>query len=199
MTARADPGDGAPRSRADLFWSFSWLALQGFGGVLAVVQRELVEKKRWLSNAQFIEDWAVAQILPGPNVVNLSIMLGARHFGASGALAALAGMLTLPTLLIAALAVAWSTFTDVPIVQQALRGIGAVAAGLILGTAIKLLAALRFNPMGLAASLMLLAATIVASALLHLPLAWTVALLGGAGWAWAAGCLRRQARAATRG
>lgn len=198
MTARVDPGDGAPRSRADLFWSFSWLALQGFGGVLAVVQRELVEKKRWLSDAQFIEDWAVAQILPGPNVVNLSIMLGARHFGASGALAALAGMLALPTLLIVALAVAWSTLTDVPVVQQALRGIGAVAAGLILGTGIKLLAALRFNPMGLAASLTLLAATIAASALLHLPLVWTVALLGGAGWAWAAGCLRRQARAPTR-
>ena len=198
MTARVDPGDGAPRSRADLFWSFSWLALQGFGGVLAVVQRELVEKKRWLSDAQFIEDWAVAQILPGPNVVNLSIMLGARHFGASGALAALAGMLALPTLLIVALAVTWSTLTDVPVVQQALRGIGAVAAGLILGTGIKLLAALRFNPMGLAASLTLLAATIAASALLHLPLVWTVALLGGAGWAWAAGCLRRQARAPTR-
>lgn len=83
----------APRTRADLFWSFTWLALQGFGGVLAVVQRELVEKKRWLSREQFIEDWAVAQIMPGPNVVNLSMMIGDRHFGLSGALAALAGML----------------------------------------------------------------------------------------------------------
>ena len=66
----------APKSLADLFWSFTWLALQGFGGVLAVVQRELVDKKRWMTNDEFIEDWAVAQILPGPNVVNLSMMIG---------------------------------------------------------------------------------------------------------------------------
>ena len=57
-----------PHSKTDLFISFNWLALQGFGGVLAVVQRELVEKKRWLTREEFVEDWAVAQILPGPNV-----------------------------------------------------------------------------------------------------------------------------------
>ena len=61
-----------PRSKTDLFVSFTLLALQGFGGVLAVVQRELVEKKRWMTREQFVEDWAVAQILPGPNVVNLA-------------------------------------------------------------------------------------------------------------------------------
>ena len=92
MPAPTDAAPGAPRSRADLFWSFSWLALQGFGGVLAVVQRELVERKRWLTREQFVEDWAVAQIMPGPNVVNLSMMIGDRHFGLSGALAALAGI-----------------------------------------------------------------------------------------------------------
>ena len=65
-----------PRHLRELFWSLTFLALQGFGGVLAVVQRELVEKRQWLSNEEFMEDWAVAQIMPGPNVVNLSIMLG---------------------------------------------------------------------------------------------------------------------------
>jgi chromate transporter len=88
-----NPSLNQPRSRADLFWSFTWLALQGFGGVLAVVQRELVEKKRWMTREQFVEDWAVAQIMPGPNVVNLSMMIGGRCLGLSGALAALAGML----------------------------------------------------------------------------------------------------------
>jgi chromate transporter len=53
----------------ELYWAFTILALQGFGGVLAVVQRELVEKKRWLTTEEFVEDWAVAQIMPGPNVV----------------------------------------------------------------------------------------------------------------------------------
>ena len=70
------PSRPQPRSPADLFWSFTWLALQGFGGVLAVVQRELVEKKRWMTDEEFVEDWAVAQIMPGPNVVNLSVMIG---------------------------------------------------------------------------------------------------------------------------
>ena len=77
-----------PRSLSDLFFSFTVLALQGFGGVLAVVQRELVEKKRWLTREEFVEDWAVAQIMPGPNVVNLSLMIGDRYFGLRGALAA---------------------------------------------------------------------------------------------------------------
>jgi chromate transporter len=83
-----------PKSLTDLFISFTLLALQGFGGVLAIVQRELVEKKRWMTREEFIEDWAVAQIMPGPNVVNLSLMVGGRYFGLKGAMAALAGMLT---------------------------------------------------------------------------------------------------------
>ena len=81
-----------PRSKTDLFVSFTLLALQGFGGVLAVVQREVVERKRWMTQAQFVEDWAVAQILPGPNVINFCLIIGGRYFGLRGALAALAGM-----------------------------------------------------------------------------------------------------------
>ena len=83
----------APRSKTDLFWAFTFLAMQGFGGVLTVVQRELVEKKKWLTLEQFVEDWAVAQIMPGPTVVNLSLMIGGRCFGLAGALSALAGLL----------------------------------------------------------------------------------------------------------
>ncbi|MBV5336935.1 MAG: chromate transporter, partial [Deltaproteobacteria bacterium] len=88
MTAPAD--HPRPTSLLDLFVSFTLLALQGFGGVLAVVQRELVERKRWLSKEEFIEEWAVAQIMPGPNVVNLALMIGGRYFGLRGALTALA-------------------------------------------------------------------------------------------------------------
>ncbi|MGE4377314.1 MAG: chromate transporter, partial [Burkholderiaceae bacterium] len=86
-----DAAPARPRDPADLFWSFTWLALQGFGGVVAVVQRELVEKKRWLSAEEFVESWAVAQIMPGPNVVNLALMVGDRYFGLRGAFAAMAG------------------------------------------------------------------------------------------------------------
>ena len=172
----------APRSRSDLFWSFTWLALQGFGGVLAVVQRELVEKKRWMTREQFIEDWAVAQIMPGPNVVNLSIMIGDRYFGLRGAVAALAGMLTFPLILVLALALAmvYAEFSSQPAVAGALRGMGAVAAGLIAGVGIKLFASIRNHPLGRPLCVVLAGLTIVAMAGLRLPLFWILPVLGGA-------------------
>ena len=135
----------APKSKTDLFFSFSALALQGFGGVLAIIQRELVEEKRWLTSEEFLEDWAVAQILPGSNVVNLSLMIGDRYFGMAGALAALAGMLVFPLAIVMFLAVLFANISDVPQVQGALRGLGAVAAGLITGTGLKLAGGLYLN------------------------------------------------------
>ena len=186
MPATAAPEPlAAPRSRADLFWSFTWLALQGFSGVLAVVQRELVEKKRWLSREQFVEDWAVAQIMPGPNVVNLSMMIGDRCFGLTGAFAALAGMLAFPTVVVLTLAALFATVADHDLAQRALRGMGAVAAGLIVATGIKLIGALRNNAMGLPACVALAAATFVAVALLRWPLGWVLIGIGGVGCAWA--------------
>ena len=137
-----------PRNPADLFWSFTWLALQGFGGVVAVVQRELVEKKRWMTNEEFLEDWAVAQVMPGPNVVNLSIMIGDRHFGLRGAFAALAGMLSFPLAIALAVALVYAQWASHPAMAGALRGMGAVAAGLIGGMGLKLTAALRTHPLG---------------------------------------------------
>ena len=174
-----------PRSVADLFLSFNWLALQGFGGVLAVVQRELVEKKRWMTREQFVEDWAVAQILPGPNVVNLSLMIGGRYFGLPGALAALAGMLAAPLVIVLLLAALYGTVADHPVAQGALRGMGAVAAGLITATGIKLVAALEKNAMGLTVCTALAVATFVAIALLRWPLAWVLLGLGGSACLWA--------------
>src|SRR6476620_6589766 len=100
MNPSPSPDRPQPHSLSDLFFSFTFLALQGFGGVLAVVQLELVERKRWLTREEFIEDWAVAQIMPGPNVVNLSMMIGSRYFGLPGALAALAGMLVFPLIVV---------------------------------------------------------------------------------------------------
>ena len=189
-TAQSDAAPGAPRSRADLFWSFSWIALQGFGGVMAVVQRELVERKRWLTREQFVEDWAVAQIMPGPNVVNLSMMIGDRHFGLSGALVALAGMLALPSVLVLLLAAGFASVADAPMAQGALRGMGAVAAALIIATGLKLIGALRGNPMGRAVCLALVALTVLAMLVFKVRLALVLGVLGGAGCLWAWHCLR---------
>lgn len=176
----------APRSPADLFWSCSGIALQGFGGVLAVVQRELVEKKRWMTREQFVEEWAVAQIMPGPNVVNLSLMIGGRYFGLPGALAGLAGMLCAPLVVALLLAMAFGTVSDAAWAQGALRGMGAVSAGLIAGTGIKLISALRSNPMRMPVCIALAALSFAGVALLRLPLAWVLLGTGalGCGWAW---------------
>jgi chromate transporter len=169
-----------PRDPTDLFWSFTLLALQGFGGVLAVVQRELVERKRWMTNEEFVEDWAVAQIMPGPNVVNLSIMIGDRYFGLRGAFAALAGMLTFPLMLVLALAVVYAQFSSHPAVAGALRGMGAVAAGLIAGVGIKLFASIPNHPLGRPLCLVITGVTIIAMAVLRWPLMWILPVIGGA-------------------
>lgn len=174
-----------PRSSTDLFLTFTGLALQGFGGVLAVAQRVLCEQKRWLSNAEFVELLSIAQILPGPNVCNLSLMIGDRFFGWRGAFAALAGMMAAPLIIVLALAAWFSHGAEHPMVARALHGMGIVAAGLIAGTALKLAAALRSNPMGWAACGLIGAATFVGIAVLRLPLAYVLLGLGAVAWSWA--------------
>lgn len=174
-----------PRSKTDLFLSFTVLALQGFGGVLAVVQRELVEKKRWMTQAQFVEDWAVAQIMPGPNVVNFCLIIGGRHFGLGGALASLAGLLFAPLAVVLILASVFGGVSDAPWAQGALRGMGAVAAGMIAATGIKLIGALKLNPMGMLACFSVMLSTFVCVSLLRWPLLWVLLGIGSLACAWA--------------
>ena len=126
---RAEPELRAPRSKTELFVAFTWLALQGFGGVMAVAQRELVERLRWLSKEQFVEMLSLSQVLPGPNVINLSLMFGDRHFGWRGALTAVAGMLAAPLVIVLALAALYVQFSSVPQVAGALRGMGGRGRG----------------------------------------------------------------------
>ncbi len=176
---------GRPSSSVDLFWSFTRLALQGFGGVLAVVQSELVEKKKWLTREEFVEDWAVAQILPGPNVVNLSLMIGDRYFGLRGALSALAGMLAFPLVIVLAVAALFAGVADTPAAQGALRGMGAVAAGLITATGLKLVTALKKNAMGMPMCWALAGITFALIGIARLPLVWVLLGVGGVACAWA--------------
>lgn len=172
-----------PQSLGQLFLAFSRLALQGFGGVLAVAQRELVERLDWMTKEEFVETLAIAQVLPGPNVVNLSMMIGDRFFGLRGAVVALAGMLVAPAVIVLVLAAIYGELAHLPMAVDALRGMGAVSAGLILATGIKLLPALKKSPLGrpLALGLALLAFVLIG--LLRWPLIEVLALLGGGGMA----------------
>jgi chromate transporter len=169
-----------PRSLSDLFLSFTWLAMQGFGGVLAVVQREVVERKRWLTQEEFTEDWAVAQVMPGPNVVNLSMMIGGRYFGLKGALAALAGMLALPLVVVLLLALVFAQYAADPVVVGALRGMAAVCAGMIGAVGLKMLVALASGPLPRWLGVVAIALGFAMVALLRLPIATVLFGLGGA-------------------
>ncbi|WP_119154135.1 chromate transporter [Caldimonas tepidiphila] len=170
-----------PRSPAELFRVFNRLSLQGFGGVLPIAQRELVERERWLTRDEFVELLSVGQVLPGPNVVNLSLMIGDRYFGLRGAFAALAGMLVVPLAIVLVLAALFGRLSELPQVAGALRGMGAVAAGLVLATAFKLAGALRRSPLGAPLAAVLAVATALLIAALRWPLPAVLAGLGGLG------------------
>lgn len=170
MESESSPA--APRSLTELFVALTLLALQGFGGVVAVVQRELVERRRWLTQEEFVEEWAVAQIMPGPNVINLCLGIGSRYFGWRGAVVGVAGLVTVPMLLVLSLALCYVQWGDHPAVIGALRGMGAVAAGLIIATGLKLFAALKANPLGPPLCVALGAAAFAGIALLRLPLVY---------------------------
>ena len=181
-----DPSADRPRPQSprDLFVSFTWLALQGFGGVLAIVQREIVEKKRWLTADEFLEDWAVAQVLPGPNVINLAVLIGDRYFGVRGAAAAVAGLLAAPLVVVMALAFLHAHFANDPRVAGALRGMGAIAGGLIAATGFKLVPALRRNPLGFAVCIAIVLLVFAAIAIARIPLGWVLLSVGTVACAW---------------
>lgn len=135
----AIPGDsGGTLPLSTIFLVFSRLALMGFGGVMPFAYRALVEQQRWLSAEEFGRYLAMSQMLPGPTICNVSLMVGNRFAGVPGALAALAGMLAGPFLVVIALGMVYQHFGDVPVLRHAISGMAAVAAGLILATALKM-------------------------------------------------------------
>lgn len=188
------PAASAPASLLDLFITFTSLALQGFGGVLAVAHRTLVERKRWLTHQEFVELLSLSQLLPGANIVNMALILGDRYFGWRGAMVALAGMLLVPLAIVLALAATYNRFSDNAAVAGALRGMGAVAAGLTLAMGLKLIASLRSNPMGPLLCGLIGVVTVVFIAVMRLPLVWVVPALGVVGWSLARWRITQQAQ-----
>jgi chromate transporter len=174
-----------PESLGELFITFTLLALQGFGGVLAVSQRVLCEQKQWLSSEQFVEVLAMSHVLPGPNVCNLAMIVGDRFFGWRGAFTALAGMMVIPLVIVLALTATYARLEFDPAIAGALRGMGAVTAGLVIGTGLSLAHTLAGNAMRIPACIVVGLATFVAVALLHWPV-WSTLGIGllACGYAW---------------
>ncbi|MGM3409356.1 chromate transporter [Ralstonia holmesii] len=121
-----------------LFTEFARMGLSGFGGVLPFARAGIVDRNRWLSNTEFAELLSLGQVLPGPNVVNLSVMLGYRYHGVRGAAAAMGGLVLTPAVLLLLIVMLYDQFSALPFVQNLLKGMAAVAAGLVLSTAVKL-------------------------------------------------------------
>jgi chromate transporter len=160
-----------PQSLLELFLAFTSLAAQSFGGVLPWAHRVLVEQKKWLTREDFVELLAFAQLMPGPNICNLSILLGARYFGWRGAVVGLIGMLLVPAIVVVSIGALYSEFSSVPVVRHAVIGMGAAAAGLILGTGIKLARSQNRRWLGFGVLAFL------ALGILRLPVGWVILAL----------------------
>jgi chromate transporter len=161
------PSDTSPRvSLGDLYRGFFGAGARGFGGTLPWARRMLVEERRWLTPQEFTDVFSLCNFLPGPNVVNVSIVVGARFQGVRGSLAAFAGLLTVPIVAILTLAVLYARFGQLPGIDAILRGVGAAAAGLITATGLRMAASLARVPR----ALVFLVITFIAIAILRLPL-----------------------------
>jgi len=123
---------------SELFMAFAKCSISGFGGVLPFARYTMVEDKKWLSEKEFADLFTFCQFIPGANVVNLSVCVGARYHGPLGSLVALLGMLVPPTIVILLLGAFYTQFRSSPLMQGIFRGLGAAAAGLVVSTALKM-------------------------------------------------------------
>lgn len=121
-----------------MFLAFLGVGLSGFGGVLPFARRMLVERRAWMTEVDFTETLALCQSLPGPNIVNLSVVVGSRYDGVRGALACLAGLIVAPVAIVIALALLNDRFGSIGRAPDLLLGLGAAAAGLVAATVAKI-------------------------------------------------------------
>ena len=151
-----------------LFSAFAKISLSGFGGVLYWARRAIVEQHRWMTADEFNKTYALCHFLPGPNIVNFSVVFGSRFRGIAGALAAFAGLMGPPVLLATILAALYARFGEIEALRRALAGVSCAAVGLLIATIFRMMTPLvkRRDLVGLA----ILAAVLVAVGVLRLPL-----------------------------
>jgi chromate transporter len=151
-----------------LFVAFAKMSLAGFGGVLVWARRGIVDQHRWMTANEFNETFALCHFLPGPNVVNLSVVFGSRFRGIPGALAAFAGLLGPPVVIVTVLAALYARYGEIDALRRILAGISCAAVGLLISALFRMMMPLieRRDLIGL----VILAAVFVAIGLLRLPL-----------------------------
>lgn len=162
LAAPRDGGEGL----SDLFVAFLQISLSGFGGAINWAHRALVEQRRWMSDEDFTETLSLCQFLPGPNIVNFAMCLGQRQHGLSGALAALAGVITVPLGIFMLLGALYTRFGHMALIHGVLSGISAAAAGFMMTVGIRIARPHR----GRVPSIVFGSAAFIAMGLLRLPL-----------------------------
>jgi chromate transporter len=167
-TTSRDASEAPSPGLIEIFLAFAGMAIMGFGGVLPWARRMLVEQRRWMTPDDFAEALSLCQFLPGGNVINLGILVGRRFAGMAGAVAAVAGMMAAPVIIVLALGALYLRYGQTPQVHGALDGVTAAAAGLILAMAGKMAAPLFRR--GAAIPLLIAALVFVGVGLLELPL-----------------------------
>lgn len=169
----AAPSPAPPVTTRKLFVEFLKVGMSGFGGVLPFARRMLVERQHWLTDAEFNEVLSLSQFLPGPNIVNVAVIVGRRFHGPPGCVAAAAGLLLMPIVVVLLLAMLFAEFAQVEAVRGACTGVSAAASGLVLAMALKMGKSIRDTPWQIGVAVLAFAAI----GLARWPLLWVLAAL----------------------
>jgi chromate transporter len=167
--AAPDSLTSPPPGLIALFVAFAKMSLAGFGGVLVFARRAIVEQHRWMTAEEFNETFALCHFLPGPNIVNLTMVFGSRFRGLAGGLAAFAGLLGPPTIIMMVLAMLYARFGDVDALRRVLAGVSCAAVGLLLSVVFRMMIPLVRKRD--ATGLVFLLAVFIAIGVARLPLA----------------------------
>jgi chromate transporter len=151
-----------------LFVAFARMSLAGFGGVLAFARRGIVDHHRWMTQEEFNETFALCHFLPGPNIVNLSVVFGSRFRGIPGGIAAFAGLIGPPVVVVTILAALYARFGEIDALRRILAGVSCAAVGLLISVIFRMMMPLFKKRDSVA--LVIMAAVFGAVGLLRLPL-----------------------------
>jgi chromate transporter len=158
----------SPPGLIALFTAFAKISLAGFGGVLVWARRGIVDQHRWMTADEFNETYALCHFLPGPNVVNLSVVFGSRFRGIAGGITAFAGLLGPPVVVVTILAALYARYGEIEALRRILAGVSCAAVGLLISAVFRMMMPL-IKRRDLVA-LIMLAAVFTAIGLLRLPL-----------------------------
>src|SRR5258707_2534325 len=174
-SAPPPPVSSPPPTLPELFVAFALSSLCGCGGVLAWSRRMLVEERKWMTADEFNDAYALCQFLPGPNVVNLSVVFGRRIRGPVGSAVALVGLIGPPFVIVSLISLLYARFGEIAALQRMLMGVAAAAVGLVLGTCAKMALPLFKDRFGIAPLIAL--ATFATVGVLRWPIYGALAVL----------------------